>query len=637
MLKGINEVKTSDLSMNWAIDLRTNRKISAREIHNNKLLKESNRYVCIGCQELSKHLILDNEKNKRKTVLEHVSHDEHPFFRKGKLQQHYERCRFRSPDSNVISLASMNGINVDERMKVLRILTSAKLVRKVGSLSGNSRQAYSKFFTHPAHQKFYYFLSTLLKEYEISTFKNNISAFTVETETEDKVKFADMFGLQDDIVKQVDKNLNKSLISLAIIIGTVGKITNKGHLLIDFTTSRNINNGNTKPFRLFVPQNYVSRVGNIYLLENQKIACYGFAEKKSLSYGNVYQMELFSIEHQIFFFDTPPSQECIGSINDHNDPLGYTLQECESFITRLWGAERLNDQEIREIITFHSQLGLNDQKTELVRDRAKEEKYRDFIKGRENLVLETERVKQQIKQLQLEMQNVAKNHQDISARFLSKLGFNLKSLRALEIDMQQIQTRVDEIVKLLNKKEKELEQNNGIKRQWEEWYQSFQERSQKVIRLQQYAEKEIRYKQMLADCKPTIFRIPLKNPRWNLFLGLRTNVINENLFVVKGVFQLYKPQKQAWFPSDHSSQEQIIEYQVSISQLNLSPRDAIKGFYSQLGKAIIERIVLLGWPKANCQCVKGHGLMKLQFKNGQYWFDCWNKNCDEKYQLIWGN
>ncbi len=637
MLKGINEVKTSDLSMNWAFDIKTNRKISAREIHNNKLLKVSNRYVCIGCKELSKHLILDNEKDKRQTVLEHVSHDEHPFFRKGKLQQHYKRCRFRSPDSNVISLASMNGINVDERMKVLRILTSAKLVRKIGNLSGNSRQAYSKFFTYPAHQKFYYFLSTLLKEYEISTFKKNISAFTVETETEDRVKFADMFGLQDDIVKQVDKNLKKSTISLAIIIGTVGKITNKGHLLIDFTTSRDINNGNTKPFRLFVHQDYVSKVGNIYLLENQKIACYGFPDKKSLSYGSVYQMELFSIEHQIFFFETPPSLDCIEAINNHNDPLGYTLQESESFITRLWGAERLNDQEIKEIISSYSQIGLNDYKTELDRDRVKEEKYRDFIKDRENLILETESLKQQNKQLQLEMQNVAKNHKALSARFFSKLGFNLKSLRAIEIDMQQIQMRVYELEKLLNKKEKEIEQNNGIKRQWEEWYQAFQERSQKVTRLQQYAEKEIGYKQMLADCQSTIFRIPLKNPRWNLFLGLRTNVINENLFAVKGVIQLYKYQNQAWFPSNHKSQDQIIEYQVSISQLNLSPRNAIKGFYSKLGKAIIERIVLMGWPKANCQCVKGHGLMKLQFKSGQYWFECWDKNCGEKYTLIWGN
>ncbi|MFC9776282.1 hypothetical protein [Paenibacillus chitinolyticus] len=636
-MKTIKEVKTSDLSMNWAIDLKTKRKISAREVHNNKRLKESNRYVCIGCQELSKNMIMDNEKNKVPTILEHVSHDEYPFFRRGKLQKHYERCRFRSPDSNVISLASMNGMRVDNRTKVLRILTSAKLVRKVGSPLGYSRQAYSKFFTHQAHQKFYYFLSTLLKEYEITTFKNNISAFTVENENGDKVKFADIFGLQDDIVEQVEKNSKKSLSGLAVIIGTVSKITQKGHLLIEFTTSKNINNGNTKPFRLFVHQDYVSKVGDIRLLENQKIACYGFAEKKVLTYETVNQMELFSIEHQIFFFDNPPSCECIGSINDSDDPPAYTLQECESFISRFWGAERLTDQEIRELHIVHNQSKLNYLKAGLIREGAKEENYEEFIKSWNSLILETERAKQQLKQAQFELQNVAKTHQDISAKFMSKFGLNFKSLRALEVDMQRIKKRTHEIERLLNIKENELEQNNGLKRQWEEWYQFLQKQRQVVIKVERHAEKEILLKQMLADFNPFIFRIPLKNPKWNLILGLNTNVINENRLAVKAIVQLYESQNQAWFPADHISQKQFIEYQVSISQLNLSPRDAIKGFYLKLGKAIIERIVLMGWPTSKCQCLKGHGTMKLQFRNAQYWFECWDQKCDEEYQLIWVN
>lgn len=159
--------KSSDLSMNWAIDRITKKEISARQVHNNPHLKQANRYICLGCEKLPKHLILESEREKKQTILEHVAHDEHPFFRKGKLQIHFESCRFRNPDSNVISLAKAKGINVNERTKVLRILTSAKLIRRIGNPLGYSRRAYNKFFTHPAHQKFYFFLSSLLKDYEV--------------------------------------------------------------------------------------------------------------------------------------------------------------------------------------------------------------------------------------------------------------------------------------------------------------------------------------------------------------------------------------------------------------------------------------------------------------------------------------
>jgi hypothetical protein len=522
---------SSDLSMNWAIDRKTNKKISAREVHNNRHLKQANRYICIGCQELPRQLIMENEKEKKQTILEHVAHDEHPFFRKGKLQQHFERCRFRNPDSNVISLAMTNGISVDERSKVLRILTSAKLIRKVGSPLGYSRRAYTKFFTHQAHQKFYFFLSSLLKDYEISTFKSNISTFYVETETGEKVKFADIFGLQDDIVRQVEKNSSSCL---AVVIGTVRKITNKGHILLDFTTSTDENNGNTKPFRLFVHQDYASKVGDVSLLENQKIACYGFAEKKILTHGSSHQMELFSIEHQIFFFDNPPTREQIGSIEEFDDPLDYALQECKGFTSRFWGTGKLTDNEIKELLTLHNQAALDHLRADLAREETKRKRYEDFIRNWNDLTSQIDNDKRLLEQLQSHLRSVITAHKNESAKLSSRFGLNRKTLGTLEDDMNRVQKQIQEIDKLLKVKEGNLHQNAESKKRWEEWSQSLLKRMQGVIKAERNAAIEAELKQLLAAQKPMIFRVPLQHPRWHLFMGYNARAISEtSVFMIK--------------------------------------------------------------------------------------------------------
>lgn len=623
---------SSDLSMNWAIDRKTNKKISAREVHNNRHLKQANRYICIGCQELPRQLIMENEKEKKQTILEHVAHDEHPFFRKGKLQQHFERCRFRNPDSNVISLAMTNGISVDERSKVLRILTSAKLIRKVGSPLGYSRRAYTKFFTHQAHQKFYFFLSSLLKDYEISTFKSNISTFYVETETGEKVKFADIFGLQDDIVRQVEKNSSSCL---AVVIGTVRKITNKGHILLDFTTSTDENNGNTKPFRLFVHQDYASKVGDVSLLENQKIACYGFAEKKILTHGSSHQMELFSIEHQIFFFDNPPTREQIGSIEEFDDPLDYALQECKGFTSRFWGTGKLTDNEIKELLTLHNQAALDHLRADLAREETKRKRYEDFIRNWNDLTSQIDNDKRLLEQLQSHLRSVITAHKNESAKLSSRFGLNRKTLGTLEDDMNRVQKQIQEIDKLLKVKEGNLHQNAESKKRWEEWSQSLLKRMQGVIKAERNAAIEAELKQLLAAQKPMIFRVPLQHPRWHLFMGYNARAISETSVAIQAVLQLYVSQEQAWYPADHAFQEQVIEHQVNIKALNLSPRDALKGLYSKLGNAIIERIQLMGWPASKCKCPKCHGSMKLQYRNSQYRLVCWNQKCHEEYELKW--
>ncbi|MFC0214417.1 hypothetical protein ACFFK0_18465 [Paenibacillus chartarius] len=624
--------KSSDLSMNRAIDRLTNKEISAREVHNNPHLKQANRYICLGCEKLPNHLLLETERNKKQTILEHVAHDEHPFFRKGKLQMHYERCRFRNPDSNVISLAKANGISIDDRTKVLKILTSAKLVRKSGNPLGYSRRAYTKFFTHPAHQKFYFFLSSLLKDYEITTFKNNVSAFYVKTETEKTVNLTDIFGFQDDIVKLVEKNSSSCL---AVVIGTVKNITHKGHILIDFTTSKVESNQNTKPFRLFVHQDYASKVGDVSLLENQKIACYGFAEKKILPHGTFYQMELYSIAHQIFFFDNPPTRERIGSVDEPDDPLDYALQECAGFTSRFWGTARVSDHEITELLVLNNQSGLDQLKAALVREESKQSRYEEFISNWDALKLKVENVKRQLEQLRTHLQSVTTAHGNESAKLSSKFGFNRKTLKTLEDDMNRTRQRIEETERALEAKENKLQQSAGLKKEWDEWKQSLQKRKQDIKNAERSAAIEMQLKQLLGSFAPLIFRVPLQHPRWNLFLGLNARIKSETSINVKAIFQLYVSQNQAWFPADHPFQERVIEHQVSINQLNESPREAMKGFYAKIGNAIIEGIKLMGWPVSKCVCPKCRGSMKLNYRYTKHYLVCWDTKCRGEYELEW--
>lgn len=462
--------------------------------------------------------------------------------------------------------------------------------------------------------------------------KNNVSVFYVETETGEKVKFADIFGLQDDIINQVENNSSSCL---AVVIGTVRNVTHKGHILIDFTTSKIDSNQNTKPFRLFVHQDYAGKVGDVNLLENQKIACYGFAEKKTLASGTVYQMELYSIAHQIFFFDNPPTRERIGSVEDPDDPLDYTVQECAGFTSRFWGTERLTDHEIKGIFVLYNQPVLDQLKDDLAREEAKQTKYEEFIRNWDDLNLQVENIKRQLKELQSHLQSASVAHQDESAKLSSKFGLNRKTLRSLENDITRTQQRIEDTERFHKINENKLQQNAGLKKEWTEWNQSLQERKQDVIKAERNAVKELQLKQLLSAFAPFIFRVPLQHPRWNLFLGLNTSIKSETSVVVKAIFQLYVSQNQAWFPADHAFQERVIEHQVSINQLNESPREAMKGFYAKLGNTIIQSIQLMGWPASKSKCSKCNGSMKLQYRNEHHYLVCWDTKCRREYELEW--
>ncbi|WP_018753398.1 hypothetical protein [Paenibacillus sanguinis] len=628
----MSKEKTSDLSMNQAIDMITGKIRSAREVHNHPHLKEPNRYLCLGCKETPEHLIQAYEKKKEPTILEHVSDDEHPYFRRGKGQQHYERCRFRSPESKVISLAESNGISIDNRTKVLKILTSAKLVRESGDSPGYSRTAYTKFFTHQAHQRFYFFLTSLLEEYEVTTFQSRVSAFYVTTESGKPVKFADIFGLQDDIIHRVEKEGSSCL---AVVVGTVRKVIHKGYILIDFTTSRVEKRRNSKPFRLFVHHEYASKVGDITLLENQKIACYGFVEKKIWTHGAVYQMELYSIEHQIYFFDYPTNRKQIGSIHDPDDSVAYALEECMSFTKRFWGTERLSDQEIINVLTVHGQTMLEQRKVDLAIEAGKQNSYDAFIVSWNDLRSQVANDKQQLEQLQMNLRKLISAYEVKAAKFSSKFGFNRRTLSTLEEQQNQLQQHAQGIQGNLNENERKLYRYHEKKRDWDKWKQSLDKQNQEIEKMERWTVLETRLKGILASFDSHLFRIPFGHPKWELFLRFQCNAEDESSVVIRAIMQLYTAYGQAWLPADHSLQEQVMEHRFTVDQLNESSREALKGLYSKLGRSIFEFLRLMGWPASKSKCPKCDGSMRLQYRNHKHILECWDLKCKESLTLNW--
>jgi hypothetical protein len=623
---------SSDLSMNWAIDSFTGTKRSAREVFNNPHLKEANRYVCIGCVELANHLILDHEKNKGKTLLEHVSHDEHPFFRRGKKQQHYERCRFRDPDTTVISLAKENEIVVDDRTKVLRILTSARLIRKIGTPYGYSRRANLKFFTYQPHQKFYYFLSTLLKDYEMTTIRHHLASFSVETETGERVKFADLFGFQDDVIKQIEKYTSACL---AIVIGTVREVLHRGHILIKFTTSTDEENGNTKPFQLFIHKDDAIKIGDIHLLENQKIACYGFAEKKLLTHGFVYQMDLYSIQHQVFFFDKQQTLVRIDLIDQPDDPAGFVIQECVGFASQYWGIYRMKEREIKELLTNFEQAKKEKLQSKQVQEELKWKTFEEFMNDWNNKNQQMEKYQQEFEEYHNVLQEVKAAHKSKSVELFSKLGFNRKRLRKLELEIAKLERQIKDKEQVVINIKKVLGSNSSMKAQWDQWYQSQQVLEQELYKVEQNIKKEEDIKRILAPFRSQLFFVPIKHAQWNLIIGFSSNLEDEQIITVTAIVQLYAVRNQAWLSADHYTQKQVIEYKVNIRELNSSPREAVKGFYSKLGNFILERIMVLGWPTPKCKCPICSSSMKLQKYKDMLYLKCWNSNCSGKYELAW--
>ena len=628
----MSKEKTSDLSMNRAIDKITGKIRSAREVHNHPHLKEANRYLCLGCKETPEHLIQAYEKNKEPTILEHVSDDEHPHFRRGKGQRHYERCRFRSPESKVISLAESNGISIDDRTKVLKILTSAKLVRKSGDSPGYSRRAYTKFFTHQAHQRFYFFLTSLLKEYEVTTFQSRVSAFYVTTESGKPVKFADMFGLQDDIIRRVEK---EGFSCLAVIVGTVRKVIHKGHILIDFTTSGVESRRNSKPFRLFVHHEYASKVGDVTLLENQKIACYGYVEKKMWTNGVVYQMELYSIAHQVYFFDHPPTREQIGSVHDPDNPVAFALEECLSFTKKFWGVERLSAQVIKNVVSIHGPMILEQRKTALAIEARKRSSHDAFMMNWNDLHLRIGNDKKLLEQVQLNLKELTTAYEVEAAKFTSKLGLNRRTLRSLEEQQNRHQQHIQGIQQSLNENERRLEQYLEMKREWDVWKQSIDKRNQEIEEIERWVVMEARLKGKLAPFESNLFRVPLCHPKWDLIIGCQCGVENETSVVIRAIMQLYTFHEQAWLPANHSLQEQVMEYHCTAAQLNEAPREALKGIYSKLGKSIFEFLQFMGWPASKSRCPKCHGSMRLQYRNQQHILECWDLKCKGSIILDW--
>lgn len=621
----------TDLSMKWAIDHTTKKPISARKVFDNPDIKQMS-YICIGCVQLSTHMIDEDEKGKGVTFLEHVANDDNPFFRKGKKQKHFKHCRYRNPDGYIVSLAQRNNLPIDEKDKLIRILTSAKLIRSVGYEWGYSRKPYTKFFTHPAHKKFYFFLSSLIQDLDIDSLKKNAGGFDVETESGDKVKLVDLFGYQDDIIRHINKTPTSCIVA---VIGTVDKITEDGgHRIIHFITDMvSEKSRNTKAFRLFVPKDYVSKVGNVTLLEKQRLACYGFAEKKLIKGSPVYQMELYSIVHQIVFFDKTPSIQEIDSIDEEYDPLEHTQEECEGFAVRIWGATKMSNQEVDKVLLIYNQFALDNLQEKMSKEELKNEEYHLFNETWSKLAVQVDSLNKKCQQANVLLQQIEQNYKNESQKWFSKIGFNRK-MNELKKEMVESNLEVIEVERLYEIKMLLFNQQKSTNDNWTEWENKVLELKGKLASTKQHLDEENKLKQFLNNYRSSILTIPINHPKWTMFLGFQFDELNEKEISIKVTIQFYIYKDQVWSPGSHSSLEKVIEHQIAADGLCIEPKEVLQKLYNKIGNLIIERLKLIGWPEVNCLCPNCKGRMRVQIK-GTLKFICWDRECDGSHELKW--
>lgn len=153
--------------------------------------------------------------------------------------------------------------------------------------------------------------------------------------------------------------------------------------------------------------------------------------------------------------------------------------------------------------------------------------------------------------------------------------------------------------------------------------------------MERSATAETELKRMLAACAPSLLRIPFRHPRLEFILGFHCSVEDESKGVIRAIIQLYTAPGQSWLPAEYSPQERVIDHPFNINELNVSPREAMKGLYSKLGKAIFETLQLMGWPASKCKYPKCQGSLRLQYRNEQHFLICWDAKCRDGYELKW--
>lgn len=627
--------RQTDLSMNWAIDKITEKSISARYVFNNQNLKKRD-YICIGCFKLIKNR---NETYNMVPKVEHVNGNQirlNPFFRRGKGQYHLEDCPYRNPDSYVKSLTFKNGIALDGKRLLIKILPGALNKGKSGSISRGVRDNYCSYFTGSSSRKFFYFLQDLIQDLELDSFKKMAPPYYVETEDGHKIKLSDLIGYQDHIIERIDASSR----CMAAVVGTVQRVIDNGHVRILFSINRN-EKGRSKPFQLFVPKEYRATVGDLKLLEGQRIACYGPAEK--VDFGDhrlIYQMELYSIGHQVVFLDGDPPEGIERSSSIPIEPyihLNEIVENCHSFFKNIWGARQLTEKEVTHFhVRYYGQWfkRLKQEKTTL---EGKDRDFKSFMDQWKNIQIQYANCESAYKYWLGKQQEAEEQYQSVltwSNRLLSKIGFSKKieeikmKLDGLNVNMSESKREFEDISREKRAKEK-------TEMEWNKWTKDIKKVEEDYSRVTQLKEWENQCKAPFKDIEDCLFIIPIGHKYWTMIVGMGITTINNEFLQLEGYVQLYHVHNDSWLPYQNQSQLRMVEKSVKVHDLNQIPEREVKRFYGLLGEALVERMELAGWPKEKMLCPKCCNLTWVRYnrKANSLNFLCRDKNCSGKLQV----
>lgn len=612
------EIKSSDLSMNWALNQQTFVRTSIYTAISNQLIK-SRPYICEGCYKQKHNL----------TVIPVDRKISNPYYRKKAEENHDPNCQYRNPQTYIESIARQYKIRLQDHFVIFdsfRLYFAWKY--------STNRSEYFDFLTNHQTASLAYFLGHMVKELEFSSLRSNFRGYyLLSRDNQFKIALDHIIGLQDDIILRVNMAVLKK--DLAFIVGTIDRVERndgKGYIVVHFSICVDGGHiGNTQAFRLYVPSDYLQIVGDLEQLLGRKIGCFGIAEKKD--FGNIYQMQLYSIRHQIVYLDLDDMDKLPDQLQIPLEPtvdVSLLPRELTSFISSVWAGVPFNEQQITEFTRYYYTDWFRRLEQEKPHFEVEKKTYNAFLDQESKVSNELIRITHELQNLFIKLDKASQNYRKYDTfinRRLTKWGFSEKLVH-LKREKDNAQS---DFVACERQRQQVLDKERSIRSSKSEW----EDRKEKVVRFEEEVAKIHRLSLWEQQCKQMddrnsllLFKFPLQHNYWDLLLVINLSEEASSI-TLKGRLQIYRNHESSWLPLEqHSDQleEAKIEVQTSHSQL---AKKQLRKFYYQVGEMVKQRIIRLGFPKEKLDCPICGKHTRISFNkiNNLLHTVCWDNNC----------
>lgn len=607
---------SSDLSMNWALDKASLKLTSIYTAISTAYLK-ARPYICEGCHEYHHELLVRPAKY------------DPPYYRKKAGQKHSPRCKYRSPQTYIETLAKKYRLNLQEKFIYFNPFRLFKVWNLTASLS---EIAY--FFRHTDTAFLVYFLGHMVKELELSSLHSHYQSYKlVSVDNLFQVALDQLIGYQDDIVKRVDgAKLNKCLAFLVGRVERIEKYDVKGYAIIHFqvTNEKKIEQTrNLHAFRLFVPIQYYDSVGNLDSLIGRLIGCFGVAEKKKNIGRSIYQMTLFSIKNQIVYLDFDQVKLPLEALEQPLEPhldTNKIKEEIQRFIGGVWAGVFLEKQQLSDFFRFYYKNWLGQLKQEKPKVEHEKEAYRHFFNQRKEILRKLENQEKSKNYLQSSVEEkkaTLKKNDTIINRSLLKFGWSRK-LQQCKDELEAVQSELELCDLKLNEDRKKLRSSEIEWAKRKKAIEEFEEKMKKVDRLDSF---EQGCKTLKGSENPLIFKLPVQHPYWDLLLTIAI-IEGTDTIILRARVQWYRVEKNSWIPFDHPKQLEEIVIETCVDE-NQIPKKQVNRFYNRIGNEIKQRLILLGYAKEKLQCPRCGKDTRISFHKGTERMQavCWDEHC----------